>query len=240
MNKSGAFEQYSPVTAALTCLLTRPVHLGIRGKVRACKQVFDGLDTRRDADEVVWEATGSTYGSGDGGMAHVAGEGYEGADTAKADRYLEQLRLLHNCATRLHAASHEVNYYTWNSPISPYELCQQGPPSIPKNKFCPCTCKGSAVAAGKTLSSGCVFVTDQVICSSECVPSTGGGLPAGLKAEQGATVGGLASVHIAPRVAGRAREVNSAHERVGGQVGGDPGAVGDLALHAQAHGLQAP
>ena len=65
-------------------------------------------------------------------------------------------------------------------------------------------------------------------------------MPAGLKAEQGATVGGLAGMHVAPRVARCAGEVDPAHKRVGGQVGGDAGAVGDLALHAQGHGLQAP
>ena len=67
------------------------------------KQVAGILDADRDAHEVVREAPLCAQGGRDGGMAHVAGQADEGADAAKADRDLEQLRLLRYCAARLNA-----------------------------------------------------------------------------------------------------------------------------------------
>mmetsp|Transcript_18050 Transcript_18050/g.38836 ORF Transcript_18050/g.38836 Transcript_18050/m.38836 type:complete len:237 (+) Transcript_18050:596-1306(+) len=62
---------------------------------------------------------------------------------------------------------------------------------------------------------------------------------AGLKAEKGASVCGLAHVDVVAPVGGQAGVVDLLDQRVPGQVCGHLGAVLGASLHAQGHGLEA-
>lgn len=62
------------------------------------------LHAHRDAHQVVRQPPGRPHLSRDGGMAHVARQADAAGHTAKADGDLEQLGLLCNNLTCLHAA----------------------------------------------------------------------------------------------------------------------------------------
>jgi len=62
------------------------------------------LHAHRDAHQVVRQPPGRPHLSRDGGMAHVAGQADAAGHTAEADCDLEQLGLLCNDLTCLHAA----------------------------------------------------------------------------------------------------------------------------------------
>ena len=61
-------------------------------------------------------------------MAHVAGQADEGRHTAKADRDLEQLRLLGNDLTGLHAAASHQNLGR--------KICQAGRSAVLHTSLC--------------------------------------------------------------------------------------------------------